>query len=68
MGTRATQGTSRATATVIVPTFNAFVVAPIVGSVVLMLVAVGSAAAAFGAFTAFLGYPYPQARRRGQAR
>ena len=55
MGSRATKATPRAPATVNVPAFNAFVVAPIVGSVVLMLVAVRATAAAIGALSAFVG-------------
>ena len=66
MGSRATKGTPRATATVNVPAFNAFVVAPVVGSLVLMLVAVGATAAAMGALSAFAGRPNrgPDAARK----
>jgi hypothetical protein len=56
MGFRATVGTPKATATVIVPALHALVVAPVEGSGVLMFVTVGFAAVAIGAFSNFVGY------------
>jgi hypothetical protein len=68
MGFRATAGTSKATATVIVPALHALVVAPVEGSVVLMFVTVGFAAVAIGAFSNFVCYRIRRQDGRREAR
>jgi hypothetical protein len=70
MESRATEGTPTESAKAVVPALHAFTVAPFVGSVVLMLVAVGSMALAIGALSAVVGYRVrkPRAARPRSAR
>jgi hypothetical protein len=66
MGSKARQGAHKVSATVGVASLNTLMVAPMVGSVVLMLVAVGAAAAAIGALSAFAGHGRPGAARKAR--
>jgi hypothetical protein len=68
IGFRATAGTSKATATVIVLALHPLVVAPVEGSVVLMFVTVGFVAVAIGAFSNFVGYRIRRQDCRREAR
>jgi hypothetical protein len=56
MGSRTFGPTSRAKVPVVVPALHALAVTPVVGGIVLLFVAVGFAALAYGACSCFVGH------------